>query len=143
MGRSQAEGRPPFPHRPRILEKKGRGFQAWDTLGGPNPPRHIHPLVLTPLGFPEVIGVAELVNKINGPWFSKFDEDLATAFSIYCGISIAHVSRDRAGRCRTPCSLLRLDSPYSIQTSLCFCQDSEPCCWVAVQPSVPAGHLWT
>ncbi|NWV66723.1 PDE2A phosphodiesterase, partial [Malurus elegans] len=42
----------------------------------------------------EVIGVAELVNKINGPWFSKFDEDLATAFSIYCGISIAHV---RAG----------------------------------------------
>ncbi|OWK17897.1 PDE2A, partial [Cervus elaphus hippelaphus] len=42
----------------------------------------------------EVIGVAELVNKINGPWFSKFDEDLATAFSIYCGISIAHVSDD-------------------------------------------------
>ncbi|XP_029457918.1 cGMP-dependent 3',5'-cyclic phosphodiesterase isoform X2 [Rhinatrema bivittatum] len=38
----------------------------------------------------EVIGVAELVNKINGPGFSKFDEDLATAFSIYCGISIAH-----------------------------------------------------
>ncbi|XP_015670958.1 cGMP-dependent 3',5'-cyclic phosphodiesterase [Protobothrops mucrosquamatus] len=38
----------------------------------------------------EVIGVSELVNKINGPWFSKFDEDLATAFSIYCGISIAH-----------------------------------------------------
>ncbi|NXW11606.1 PDE2A phosphodiesterase, partial [Fregetta grallaria] len=44
----------------------------------------------------EVIGVAELVNKINGPWFSKFDEDLATAFSIYCGISIAHV-RARGG----------------------------------------------
>lgn len=40
--------------------------------------------------------MAELVNKINGPWFSKFDEDLATAFSIYCGISIAHVSGDRA-----------------------------------------------
>ncbi|KAM9320559.1 LOW QUALITY PROTEIN: cGMP-dependent 3',5'-cyclic phosphodiesterase [Gastrophryne carolinensis] len=38
----------------------------------------------------EVIGVAELVNKINGPGFTKFDEDLATAFSIYCGISIAH-----------------------------------------------------
>ncbi|XP_036380143.1 cGMP-dependent 3',5'-cyclic phosphodiesterase-like [Megalops cyprinoides] len=38
----------------------------------------------------EVIGVAELVNKINGPWFNRFDEDLATAFSIYCGISIAH-----------------------------------------------------
>ncbi|NXL68642.1 PDE2A phosphodiesterase, partial [Chordeiles acutipennis] len=34
-------------------------------------------------------GHQALVNKINGPWFSKFDEDLATAFSIYCGISIA------------------------------------------------------
>ncbi|NXD85350.1 PDE2A phosphodiesterase, partial [Halcyon senegalensis] len=45
----------------------------------------------------EVIGVAELVNKINGPWFSKFDEDLATAFSIYCGISIAHVRAWRMG----------------------------------------------
>lgn len=52
--------------------------------------------MLAPLWSPEVIGVAELVNKINGPWFSKFDEDLATAFSIYCGISIAHVSGDRA-----------------------------------------------
>ncbi|XP_064414102.1 cGMP-dependent 3',5'-cyclic phosphodiesterase [Latimeria chalumnae] len=38
----------------------------------------------------EVIGVAELCNKISGPWFNRFDEDLATAFSIYCGISIAH-----------------------------------------------------
>uniref|UniRef100_A0A8C8GWD8 Phosphodiesterase n=1 Tax=Oncorhynchus tshawytscha TaxID=74940 RepID=A0A8C8GWD8_ONCTS len=38
----------------------------------------------------EVIGVAELVNKTNGPWFTRLDEDLATAFSIYCGISIAH-----------------------------------------------------
>ncbi|KFP82218.1 cGMP-dependent 3',5'-cyclic phosphodiesterase, partial [Apaloderma vittatum] len=46
---------------------------------------------------PEVIGVAELVNKINGPWFSKFDEDLATAFSIYCGISIAHVCSPAGG----------------------------------------------
>ncbi|NXX49864.1 PDE2A phosphodiesterase, partial [Tricholaema leucomelas] len=46
----------------------------------------------------EVIGVAELVNKINGPWFSKFDEDLATAFSIYCGISIAHVGALGLGR---------------------------------------------
>lgn len=36
--------------------------------------------------------MAELVNKMNGPWFNRFDEDLATAFSIYCGISIAHVS---------------------------------------------------
>ncbi|NXP39116.1 PDE2A phosphodiesterase, partial [Leiothrix lutea] len=48
----------------------------------------------------EVIGVAELVNKINGPWFSKFDEDLATAFSIYCGISIAHVCTGRSSTWR-------------------------------------------
>ncbi|XP_059502836.1 cGMP-dependent 3',5'-cyclic phosphodiesterase isoform X2 [Stegostoma tigrinum] len=38
----------------------------------------------------QIVGVAELCNKINGPWFTKFDEDLALAFSIYCGISIAH-----------------------------------------------------
>ncbi|XP_030637054.1 cGMP-dependent 3',5'-cyclic phosphodiesterase [Chanos chanos] len=37
-----------------------------------------------------VIGVAELVNKINAPGFNRFDEELAIAFSIYCGISIAH-----------------------------------------------------
>ncbi|XP_067841717.1 cGMP-dependent 3',5'-cyclic phosphodiesterase isoform X2 [Heptranchias perlo] len=37
-----------------------------------------------------IVGVAELCNKINGPWFTKFDEDLALAFSIYCGISISH-----------------------------------------------------
>uniref|UniRef100_A0A6Q2Z829 Phosphodiesterase n=1 Tax=Esox lucius TaxID=8010 RepID=A0A6Q2Z829_ESOLU len=41
-------------------------------------------------GHGEVIGVAELVNKTNGPWFTRLDENLATAFSIYCGISIAH-----------------------------------------------------
>ncbi|NWX38232.1 PDE2A phosphodiesterase, partial [Notiomystis cincta] len=50
----------------------------------------------------EVIGVAELVNKINGPWFSKFDEDLATAFSIYCGISIAHVCAGGSSTWRGP-----------------------------------------
>ncbi|XP_069748281.1 cGMP-dependent 3',5'-cyclic phosphodiesterase isoform X2 [Narcine bancroftii] len=38
----------------------------------------------------QIVGVAELCNKINGPCFTKFDEDLALAFSIYCGISIAH-----------------------------------------------------
>uniref|UniRef100_A0AAY4AZG3 Phosphodiesterase n=1 Tax=Denticeps clupeoides TaxID=299321 RepID=A0AAY4AZG3_9TELE len=37
-----------------------------------------------------IVGVAELVNKLDGPWFNRFDEDLAIAFSIYCGISIAH-----------------------------------------------------
>lgn len=50
--------------------------------------------------------MAELVNKINGPWFSKFDEDLATAFSIYCGISIAHVSGARGGASVGPSVLL-------------------------------------
>ena len=61
--------------------------------------------------------MAELVNKINGPWFSKFDEDLATAFSIYCGISIAHVRR--TGACRTLCSPLHIGSPCSVQTGPC------------------------
>ncbi|KAL2095192.1 hypothetical protein ACEWY4_009911 [Coilia grayii] len=38
----------------------------------------------------DTVGVAQLVNKINGPWFNRFDEDLAMAFSVYCGISLAH-----------------------------------------------------
>lgn len=66
---------------PLLLEELGKGRSHWT----PSPAVSVFSL------FPEVIGVAELVNKINGPWFSKFDEDLATAFSIYCGISIAHV----------------------------------------------------
>ncbi|XP_077518864.1 cGMP-dependent 3',5'-cyclic phosphodiesterase-like isoform X3 [Amblyomma americanum] len=37
-----------------------------------------------------VIGVAELCNKINGKFFTLFDEEMAKAFSIYCGISIMH-----------------------------------------------------
>uniref|UniRef100_A0A8B9JBM5 Phosphodiesterase n=1 Tax=Astyanax mexicanus TaxID=7994 RepID=A0A8B9JBM5_ASTMX len=53
-----------------------------------SPDSNSHPSLLSPSA--EVIGVAELVNKTNGPWFNRFDEDLATAFSIYCGISIAH-----------------------------------------------------
>ncbi|NXB47128.1 PDE2A phosphodiesterase, partial [Leucopsar rothschildi] len=68
----------------------------------------------------EVIGVAELVNKINGPWFSKFDEDLATAFSIYCGISIAHVCaggsstwRGSHTRCHWPWLLQVSDDEYT------------------------------
>lgn len=55
--------------------------------------------------------MAELVNKINGPWFSKFDEDLATAFSIYCGISIAHVSSSWAGPVHL-CAPLHTGSPF-------------------------------
>ncbi|XP_066287139.1 cGMP-dependent 3',5'-cyclic phosphodiesterase-like isoform X2 [Branchiostoma lanceolatum] len=38
----------------------------------------------------EIVGVAELCNKINGPCFSTYDEELAQAFSIYCGISLVH-----------------------------------------------------
>ncbi|XP_022238253.1 cGMP-dependent 3',5'-cyclic phosphodiesterase-like [Limulus polyphemus] len=37
-----------------------------------------------------VIGVAELCNKVNRRYFSLFDEEIAKAFSIYCGISIMH-----------------------------------------------------
>ncbi|XP_076333643.1 cGMP-dependent 3',5'-cyclic phosphodiesterase-like isoform X2 [Tachypleus tridentatus] len=37
-----------------------------------------------------VIGVAELCNKVNGRFFTLFDEEIAKAFSIYCGISIMH-----------------------------------------------------
>lgn len=88
--------------------------------------------------------MAELVNKINGPWFSKFDEDLATAFSIYCGISIAHVSRDRGRACAGPSAL------HSTLGVLALSR------WVRPPPgtqrpaaellcnlqSVPTGHFW-
>ena len=36
------------------------------------------------------MGVAELCNKGNGPYFSSADEELAMSFSIYCGISLVH-----------------------------------------------------
>lgn len=39
-----------------------------------------------------MIGVAQLCNKIVGVGFSEFDEEVAQAFSVYCGISIVHVS---------------------------------------------------
>ncbi|XP_077868161.1 cGMP-dependent 3',5'-cyclic phosphodiesterase-like [Saccoglossus kowalevskii] len=38
----------------------------------------------------KVIGIAELCNKINAPYFGKHDEEVALAFSVYCGISIVH-----------------------------------------------------
>ncbi|XP_070554501.1 cGMP-dependent 3',5'-cyclic phosphodiesterase-like isoform X2 [Ptychodera flava] len=38
----------------------------------------------------KVIGIAELCNKINGSHFTKHDEEVALAFSVYCGISIVH-----------------------------------------------------
>ncbi|XP_063702295.1 cGMP-dependent 3',5'-cyclic phosphodiesterase-like [Culicoides brevitarsis] len=37
-----------------------------------------------------VIGVAQLCNKLDGYHFDKCDEETATAFSVYCGISIMH-----------------------------------------------------
>uniref|UniRef100_A0A336L6K6 Phosphodiesterase n=1 Tax=Culicoides sonorensis TaxID=179676 RepID=A0A336L6K6_CULSO len=37
-----------------------------------------------------VIGVAQLCNKLDGNHFDKCDEETATAFSVYCGISIMH-----------------------------------------------------
>ncbi|XP_046417242.1 cGMP-dependent 3',5'-cyclic phosphodiesterase-like isoform X2 [Neodiprion virginianus] len=37
-----------------------------------------------------IIGVAQLCNKMDGLYFDVCDEEVATAFSIYCGISIMH-----------------------------------------------------
>lgn len=38
----------------------------------------------------EVVGVAELCNKIGCPSFTKNDEQIAATFSVYCAISISH-----------------------------------------------------
>ncbi|OAD55997.1 cGMP-dependent 3',5'-cyclic phosphodiesterase, partial [Eufriesea mexicana] len=38
----------------------------------------------------EIVGVAQLCNKKDGLYFDVFDEEVATAFSIYCGLSIMH-----------------------------------------------------
>ena len=40
----------------------------------------------------DVLGVAQLCNKKTGQHFTEFDEDLASAFAVYCCISISHVS---------------------------------------------------
>lgn len=37
-----------------------------------------------------IVGVAQLCNKMGGGHFDYFDEQVANAFSIYCGISIMH-----------------------------------------------------
>lgn len=37
-----------------------------------------------------IVGVAQLCNKINHPFFTRADEDVAKTFSIYCCISIVH-----------------------------------------------------
>ncbi|ESN99733.1 hypothetical protein HELRODRAFT_83989, partial [Helobdella robusta] len=38
----------------------------------------------------DVIGVAQLCNKLNGNNFNQIDENIAQAFSVYCCISIVH-----------------------------------------------------
>ncbi|XP_067663300.1 cGMP-dependent 3',5'-cyclic phosphodiesterase-like isoform X2 [Haliotis asinina] len=38
----------------------------------------------------KVLGVAQLCNKKTGPYFTVFDEDIASAFAVYCCISISH-----------------------------------------------------
>ncbi|XP_045494670.1 cGMP-dependent 3',5'-cyclic phosphodiesterase-like [Colias croceus] len=37
-----------------------------------------------------IIGVGQLINKINDPYFDTMDEEMALAFSIYCGVCIMH-----------------------------------------------------
>lgn len=38
----------------------------------------------------EVVGVAQLCNKVGAKFFTKYDEELAMTFAVYCGISIYH-----------------------------------------------------
>lgn len=38
-----------------------------------------------------LVGVAELCNKIGKPSFTKHDEQIASTFAVYCAISISHV----------------------------------------------------
>ncbi|XP_028164363.1 cGMP-dependent 3',5'-cyclic phosphodiesterase-like [Ostrinia furnacalis] len=37
-----------------------------------------------------IIGVGQLINKIGDPYFDAMDEEMALAFSIYCGVCIIH-----------------------------------------------------
>ncbi|CAI8043683.1 cGMP-dependent 3',5'-cyclic phosphodiesterase, partial [Geodia barretti] len=40
----------------------------------------------------DVVGVAELCNKVGGNFFTKYDQELAATFSVYCGISLYHAT---------------------------------------------------
>jgi len=40
----------------------------------------------------EVVGVTELCNKKGGGPFTPCDERIAQAFSVYCSVSVIHVS---------------------------------------------------
>lgn len=44
-----------------------------------------------PLFTGNLVGVAELCNKIGKPAFTVHDEQIATTFAVYCAISISHV----------------------------------------------------
>ncbi|XP_052739324.1 cGMP-dependent 3',5'-cyclic phosphodiesterase-like [Bicyclus anynana] len=37
-----------------------------------------------------ILGVGQLINKIGDPYFDAMDEEMALAFSIYCGVCIMH-----------------------------------------------------
>lgn len=37
-----------------------------------------------------IIGVGQLINKVGDPYFDAMDEEMALAFSIYCGVCIIH-----------------------------------------------------
>lgn len=37
-----------------------------------------------------IIGIGQLINKIGDPYFDGMDEEMALAFSIYCGVCITH-----------------------------------------------------
>ncbi|KOB76748.1 putative cyclic GMP stimulated phosphodiesterase, partial [Operophtera brumata] len=37
-----------------------------------------------------IIGVGQLINKVSDPYFDGMDEEMALAFSIYCGVCIVH-----------------------------------------------------
>ncbi|XP_049868300.1 cGMP-dependent 3',5'-cyclic phosphodiesterase-like isoform X2 [Pectinophora gossypiella] len=37
-----------------------------------------------------IIGVGQLINKVGDPYFDSMDEEMALAFSIYCGVCITH-----------------------------------------------------
>ncbi|CAH2232670.1 jg5295 [Pararge aegeria aegeria] len=37
-----------------------------------------------------IIGVGQLINKVGDPYFDAMDEEMALAFSIYCGVCIMH-----------------------------------------------------
>lgn len=60
-----------------------------------------------------VLGVAQLCNKKTGTYFTTFDEDIASAFAVYCCISISHVSLSFC----TSGSAFQFDANQGLRTS--------------------------